>query len=83
MLGFRAISSADLSDSKWTGSSDDSDAKLCVNDIKSECSASGTLPFAAAMSSSRCSSAHSLAFLKTLAPCWKVSDASVIAKDLS
>lgn len=47
-----ASSSADVSESKWTGSSDDSDTKLYVDDTKSEYSASTTLPFAVAISSS-------------------------------
>lgn len=83
VLTSRASSSADVSDSRWVCSFDDSDTKLWVDDSKSECSASNILPFAAVISFSRCSFAQPLAFLKWPVPCRKVSGQSVIANDLS
>jgi len=74
---------ADVSDSKWIGSSDNSNTKLCVDDTKSEYSVSTTLLFAVAMRSSRWSFTKSLVFRNTLAPYRKVSRLSIMVNKLS
>lgn len=80
---FRASSSPDVSVSGWVASFDDGDTKLCVDEARSDCSVSGTLPFAAIISSFRFSFAQFLAFLKALAPCRKASGLPVIFQPLS
>ena len=62
---------------------DDNDTKLSVDETKLDRPGASALPFAAFISSSRFSFAQSLAFLKALAPCRKVSGLPVTYQPFS
>jgi len=79
----RASSSADVSDSRFAGSSDESDTKLCIDESKPEYSIFNAFPFAIIISSLRFSFAYSLTFLKARALCRKVSKLPVITKEFN